>query len=77
MTVIFIDLDAEACGCCVRVWCRYCGKFHKHGKPSDLGTPHRVCHCLGETPYSTTGYVLTIVDRGYYAANPPQKRSGR
>lgn len=39
----------------LRVWCRYCSTWHRHGR----GYGHRVAHCLNpESPYRRTGYIL-------------------
>jgi hypothetical protein len=43
----------------LRVWCRYCGKFHYHGAADG----HRVAHCIADdSPYHLTGYYLLEVD---------------
>jgi hypothetical protein len=62
----------------VRVWCMYCRAFHYHGRPSADGTRHRAAPCGSQcgntTPYTKTGYVLNVIERGYYA---PQKKGHR
>lgn len=64
------------CGCCVKVWCRYCGRFHRHGKPTGDATRHRVCHCGTETPYKAGGYILHVVEQGTYDAETVRRLKG-
>jgi len=43
----------------IRAWCPYCAKFHYHG---DTGNDkeYRAAHCINETPFTKTGYILKI-----------------
>lgn len=43
----------------VKVWCRYCKRWHLHG--AELR--HRVAHCSGDAPYREMGYVLKLRTR--------------
>lgn len=38
-----------------RVWCDHCDEWHYHGPARG----HRIAHCVGETPYTATGYNLS------------------
>ena len=39
----------------VKVYCKYCSKYHLHGK----GLGHRVAHCINnKSPYNKTGYII-------------------
>jgi len=42
----------------VKVWCKFCGKYHLHG----IGDGHRSAHCAGVTPYSQYGYIVKRVE---------------
>ena len=50
----------------IRVFCRFCGKHHTHGRvPGEPGSAegHRVAHCaIDDSPYSTTGYIIVEVE---------------
>jgi hypothetical protein len=39
----------------LRVWCCWCDAWHYHGE----GFGHRADHCITNSPYVETGYVLT------------------
>ena len=39
------------------VWCKYCEEYHRHGAMEG----HRKAHCVGETPYTRTGYNLALL----------------
>jgi len=39
----------------LRVWCCWCGEWHSHGN----GYGHRAAHCVTQSPYCETGYILT------------------
>ena len=40
----------------LRAWCPYCKTWHYHSALPG----HRVAHCYIPTPYTRTGYILTI-----------------
>lgn len=40
-----------------RFYCPFCKVYHLHG----TGLGHRVAHCIGNTPFSKYGYVLTEI----------------
>jgi hypothetical protein len=46
-------------------WCQYCKRWHWHGTCGGdhlgSGDGHRGAHCIGDTPYTSTGYVLREV----------------
>lgn len=49
----------------LRVWCRWCCRFHEHGlaglKPGD--TTHRVAHCYApDSEYDDLGYNIRVTD---------------
>ncbi len=51
-----------------RVWCRFCVRWHYHGKVEG----HRVAHCINpDSPYKATGYFLIAP-----AAKGPQPGKG-
>jgi len=37
-------------------YCKYCKIIHRHG----LGEGHRVAHCIKETPFIKSGYIITL-----------------
>lgn len=42
------------------VWCKHCGKWHRHGPAEG----HREAHCLDQSsPYWTTGYNLAFAGK--------------
>lgn len=38
-------------------WCPFCQCWHRHGAGAAL-EGHRGAHCVNETPFTTTGYIL-------------------
>lgn len=55
----------------LRVWCRWCCRFHEHGladgKPGDV--TDRSAHCYApDSPYKATGYQIRITSTSYTAA---------
>lgn len=40
----------------VKFHCQYCGKDHLHG----IGEGHRNSHCIEDSPYKETGYILKL-----------------
>lgn len=58
---------ASDSGQTLRVWCRYCARYHSHGRnpddPIGASNGHRVAHCAVEdSPYRATGYDLFEVE---------------
>lgn len=52
----------------LRVWCRWCCRFHEHGLadsgPGDY--THRSAHCYApDSPYQATGYWILVMDTPY------------
>ena len=58
-------LQGEVTGGQVRVWCKYCRKYHIHGWDESMGfITHRVAHCIKTvSPYDETGYDIRV-DKG-------------
>jgi len=47
-------------------WCPYCRKWHIHGD----GEGHRIAHCMKETPFKDTGYILSLsIPTKYFSPN--------
>jgi hypothetical protein len=61
----------------VKVYCRYCRRFHLHGEPTDEGTRRREAHCTAETPYKRSGYILHVVEPGTYDAETLRRVASR
>lgn len=55
-------LQGEVIGDQVRVWCKYCKKYHSHGWPyPTTNITHRVAHCINkDSPYNETGYDIEV-----------------
>lgn len=66
----YTDGSGEA----LRVWCRYCSRYHVHGATRVVGggDGHRIAHCICEdSPYLITGYIVIELD---YPLPDPEKR---
>lgn len=51
-----VDAVFQVDGVCLKMWCQYCKQWHFHGK----GEGHRRAHCIKDTPYKKTGYILRL-----------------
>jgi len=41
----------------IKVWCKYCDRYHVHGLPEG----HRAAHCTNpKSPYIKTGYYIKL-----------------
>lgn len=59
----------------MRVWCRYCDRFHLHGYSRDEPVAHRATHCLADdSPYRRSGYTLVVVLEGTFTPPRTQRR---
>lgn len=79
LTTPWLPAQPTGNGITVRVWCRYCDRFHIHGDPTTGGltdgTPHRVSHChIDNSPYKENGYFLKLVSSEEHLLPPRSER---